>query len=543
MGPRELFYADIFASRRTGCRSTLGMPGVRDQHSGCVGVYLVEHDLFDFLLLSLPDNDRHSHKHGPDAQVCGRSRRRTASSRALLDAAGGVERLPGRARRDRRWPTTRRRWSSARSRCSDAARGLDVLARPPTGAAGSRRRRSRSARRSAPRWSTCSAERRREGLRSDVVRAALRIDGVELVMWLERERTASRPRVRSRGRRSASCASRRAARSRTRAAASWRLTGSSRCSGASVRDGRPGRRPSTPTRSRASGLRSPARHPARSCCRRPRAGEFSDWGGAAHVGGGSHGSLRAEDSLGAADSVRRRAPARARRAVVDPRRRAARPRSLRTDVMPPRCGAALAALPIAVALLLASASSAAAALPAHLGARAARTAKTATERATNPESPVPVAPSDTPPVGRRLSANQILEIANRLAKMRRVRAGYPGSYGGAYLKGPTRWQVSYFSRKGKEIGQVIIADADGQGAGTVDRLPDRLDDGARLPRGVRQARQRAVHLAAAVRAVRAAVLRLAPAAAAAAPRPARAARRSRCRSRSSTTPTSTPRCR
>ena len=27
MGPRELFYADIFASRRTGCRSGLGMPG------------------------------------------------------------------------------------------------------------------------------------------------------------------------------------------------------------------------------------------------------------------------------------------------------------------------------------------------------------------------------------------------------------------------------------------------------------------------------------------------------------------------------------
>ena len=38
----------------TGCRSGLGMPGVRDRHSGCVSTYLVEHDLFDFLLLSLP---------------------------------------------------------------------------------------------------------------------------------------------------------------------------------------------------------------------------------------------------------------------------------------------------------------------------------------------------------------------------------------------------------------------------------------------------------------------------------------------------------
>ena len=33
-GPREFFYADLFASRRTGCRSQLGLPGIRDQHSG-----------------------------------------------------------------------------------------------------------------------------------------------------------------------------------------------------------------------------------------------------------------------------------------------------------------------------------------------------------------------------------------------------------------------------------------------------------------------------------------------------------------------------
>ena len=45
------------------------MPGVRDRHAGCVGEYLVRHDLFDFLLLSLPDNDNHSHKLGPDSQV------------------------------------------------------------------------------------------------------------------------------------------------------------------------------------------------------------------------------------------------------------------------------------------------------------------------------------------------------------------------------------------------------------------------------------------------------------------------------------------
>jgi hypothetical protein len=55
----------------------------------------------------------------------------------------------------------------------------------------------------------------------------------------------------------------------------------------------------------------------------------------------------------------------------------------------------------------------------------------------------------------------VLKIADALPKMRAVRARYPGSYGGAYLKGPTRWQVSYFSKQSKEIGQVIIADYTG----------------------------------------------------------------------------------
>jgi hypothetical protein len=86
---------------------------------------------------------------------------------------------------------------------------------------------------------------------------------------------------------------------------------------------------------------------------------------------------------------------------------------------------------------------------------------TSSSSTTNPEAPIPVEASDTPPIGRKLTSNRALEIADALPKMRAVRAHYPGSYGGAYLKGPTRWQVSYFSKKGKEIGQVIIADYTG----------------------------------------------------------------------------------
>jgi hypothetical protein len=83
--------------------------------------------------------------------------------------------------------------------------------------------------------------------------------------------------------------------------------------------------------------------------------------------------------------------------------------------------------------------------------------------ATNPDAPIPVPPSDTPPPGRRLSANEVLKIAGRLAKMKKARAEYPGSYGGAYLKAPLHWQVSYFSKDGKkEIGQVAIDDVSGR---------------------------------------------------------------------------------
>jgi hypothetical protein len=78
---------------------------------------------------------------------------------------------------------------------------------------------------------------------------------------------------------------------------------------------------------------------------------------------------------------------------------------------------------------------------------------------TDPNAPIPVPESNTPPAGRTLSANQVLAIAARLPKMKAVRAKYRGSYGGAYLKGPEHWQVSYFSKGGKkEIGQVIIDD-------------------------------------------------------------------------------------
>jgi hypothetical protein len=89
-GAGELFYADLFDSRNTGCRSALGLPGQRDQHTACVGAYLVEQGLFDFLLFSLPDNDTHSHRVGPEGQVRSIGEADRALER-IMHVAGGVD--------------------------------------------------------------------------------------------------------------------------------------------------------------------------------------------------------------------------------------------------------------------------------------------------------------------------------------------------------------------------------------------------------------------------------------------------------------------
>ena len=91
-GPRELFYADLYASQKTGCRGQLGLPGARDQHTGCVGSYLEEHDLYDFMLYSLPDNDAYSHRNGPHAQVTSIAAADRQIER-LMHAGGGPERF------------------------------------------------------------------------------------------------------------------------------------------------------------------------------------------------------------------------------------------------------------------------------------------------------------------------------------------------------------------------------------------------------------------------------------------------------------------
>ena len=285
-GPRELFYADIYASRKTGCRGQLGMPGVRDQHTGCVGAFLVENDLFDFLLFSLPDNDAWSHKNGPHSQVTSIAAADRQLER-LMHAAGGpdafleshavivcsdhsqaavedrialmcsVRRLQGR---DAEPAASDRRRDRDQSR---AALGDDLRTRPRSPRAA--RPESGQHRPRGPGGLTSPAG-------SPVTEAVVRSERGELRF------APGGPVEDLRG----GC---------------WHIDGKLETLGASERDGR---------------LQTPDYPDALariwSALNCPTAGdvllsaapgyEFVDWGGSDHVGGGSHGSLHSTDSLG-----------------------------------------------------------------------------------------------------------------------------------------------------------------------------------------------------------------------------------------------------
>jgi len=334
MGPRELFYADIFASRRTGCRSTLGMPGVRDRHSGCVSAYMVEHDLFDFLLLSLPDNDWHSHKRGPDSQLTSIAAADLQLAR-VMEAAGGVDSfleehalivmadhsqapvtatidlqgelaelgvlqpagadllgaLAGAAARGARSVSRREETEKQEEHQQEQA------ARPPRVRGGLE-----------PRIAVCPSQRaamvyalhpeERDAMRASVVDRTLAIEGVDLVCWLARD-AHDRPLEAvvvspDRGElRFAPGGDLRDARGER-----WHLDGELSVLDAAVH----GAEGALATPSYPDAL---ARLWSALTC--PTSGEvllsaapgceFLDWGGAAHVGGGSHGSLHVSDSL------------------------------------------------------------------------------------------------------------------------------------------------------------------------------------------------------------------------------------------------------
>jgi hypothetical protein len=287
MGPLELYYADIFATRETGCRSQMGLPGIRDQHAGCVGAHLVEHDLFDFLLLSLPDNDNHSHRHGPHAQVTSIAAADRQLER-LFHAGGGTDAFLD----EHAVIVVADHSHAAVERRIELDGAFDDFAVLPPSAVG----------RDEAEIAVCPAQRAamvyalldqgRDALVPRIVDAAAAVEGVDLVMWRPAPREGA-----IRGR-----------------AGELRFA-----PGGDVRDERGGRwsldGPLEVLDARVSDgvLRSPA-YPdalarvwaALTCSTSgdvllsaAPAWEFPDWGGVDHVGAGSHGSRHRSDSLGA----------------------------------------------------------------------------------------------------------------------------------------------------------------------------------------------------------------------------------------------------
>jgi len=95
-GPTDLFYGDLYASREVPCRST-SIPGNRDGYAACCAAELMKEDLYDFLLLSLPDNDHYSHEHGPEATVESIAKADRAFTTFAEEAGGLDEFLEGHA--------------------------------------------------------------------------------------------------------------------------------------------------------------------------------------------------------------------------------------------------------------------------------------------------------------------------------------------------------------------------------------------------------------------------------------------------------------
>jgi hypothetical protein len=89
-GPDEFFYGDLYASRPTGCGPTFTRPGTRDEYSACVAEELVREGAYEFLLFSLPDNDFHSHRHGPEATLESIGKADSMVAR-IIEAGGGLD--------------------------------------------------------------------------------------------------------------------------------------------------------------------------------------------------------------------------------------------------------------------------------------------------------------------------------------------------------------------------------------------------------------------------------------------------------------------
>jgi hypothetical protein len=302
-GPAELFYGDLYASRDFPCRST-SIPGNRDGYSACCAAELAREDGYDFLLFSLPDNDSHSHRYGPEASVESIAKADRCFAK-LVEAGGGLDDFLAEhavilLADHAQTPVSRglplaellaREWVVLRP--SDDRPELAQLAVSPGG-------------RAAHVYLLPGEGPRAE--HGEVAERLAETEGVDLVCWLEDEAgaplhrpEAGMPRVGG----PTAVVERRGVQLRFRPGdavadlrgARWDLRGDEKALEAFVEDGRLGSDEYPDPLARVFAALTA-----------PHAGDFVvslspgyeavDWGGVSHAGGGSHGALHRGDSLG-----------------------------------------------------------------------------------------------------------------------------------------------------------------------------------------------------------------------------------------------------
>jgi hypothetical protein len=289
LGPRELFYADIFASGEAPCSAVLGMPGIRDRHSACVGAWLVERDLFDMLLLSLPDNDWYSHKHGPDAQVRSLAQADAHLAR-VMEAGGGLERFLS----EHAVIVMGDHSQAPISGSVDLFRELSELGvAPPRGPAQEAAIAVCPSQRAAMIYVLDEAAR--EPTRASILALARHMAGVELACWMQQDVHGQPAEAVIVGADGAELRFAPGGDGRDAHGARWSVAGDLEVLGMEVRGEALVAREYPDAMARVWGALA-CRNSGDVLLSAAPDYEFVDWGGQAHLGGGSHGSLRGEDS-------------------------------------------------------------------------------------------------------------------------------------------------------------------------------------------------------------------------------------------------------
>ena len=285
-GPDELFYGELYASRRVPCRPTLARPGTRDEYSTCVSRELVAGELYDFLLFSLPDHDYHAHRLGP-AKAIDTIADADASLGAIIEVAGGLDAFldqhalmlisdHAQTEVSEAFPLAEilaADWRVLQPN-SESNEGAEIAVGPTARAAGI--------------WLLLEG-RRRDRAHARIRSRLLGTDGVDLVTWLDEDEAVVAKGDRELRFRPGSG-------ERDLRGEGWDVDGDRAVLGLAERDGRIASAKYPDGLGRVwRALRSP--YAADIVISLDEGWECVDWGGATHVVGGSHGSLVTGDSL------------------------------------------------------------------------------------------------------------------------------------------------------------------------------------------------------------------------------------------------------